>query len=112
MNKATEKALRGSMRKWELIVVGEGSDEGYKNCPLCAEFFEEPECYGCPVSAKTGLGCCDGTPYEVWHKVYLRELAEHLGTPAYGESNPKVVIGPLTQQAAIDEYNFLASLLP
>lgn len=64
MNAKTLKALRGSIRKWERIVAGTGSDNGPHNCPLCRLFFWNREaCEGCPVAAKTGRAQCDGTPY-------------------------------------------------
>ena len=38
MNRKTLTALKGSIKKWEKIVAGTGSDNGYQNCPLCALF--------------------------------------------------------------------------
>jgi len=73
MDAETLEALRGSIRKWEEIVAGTGTDEGPINCPLCQRFnklFLKQEytypnmCTGCPVSNFTGLHGCDGTPYE------------------------------------------------
>ena len=80
MSRATLKALNGSIKKWEAIVAGTGRDLGSHNCPLCEKFMfksgEEFEygCYGCPVSQKTGLGGCDGTPYTRWiHVTFGRD---------------------------------------
>ena len=68
MTPIAKKALEGSIEKWQLIVVGTGSDKGVDNCPLCKEFFH-PDCGGCPVSERTGQMCCDGSPYETWVKL-------------------------------------------
>lgn len=108
MNKQTLKALRGSIKKWERIVTGHGRDEGSKNCPLCQEFmFRDRPCYGCPVMKRTGQASCRGTPYmEFYHVASEENFA--LGDVYKGNH----VAGPRAQQAAIDEYEFLVSLLP
>ena len=64
MDHKTLTALRGSIAKWEAIVAGTGEDLGYKNCPLCAEFWDDGVCSGCPVSDATGEAGCAGTPYD------------------------------------------------
>ena len=66
MNAETLKALKGSIRKWEGIVSGKIADDGPNNCPLCHLFWDLADCAGCPVSAKTGIGDCQETPYEAW----------------------------------------------
>lgn len=63
MDKATLKALKGSISKWESIVAGSGADNGCDNCPLCKKFYKE-ECNGCPVREASGQPFCDGTPYD------------------------------------------------
>ncbi len=102
MNAATLEALKGSIRKWEGIAEGEGTDGGWNDCPLCIMFIDgEPEpCAGCPVYVKTGVGGCGETPHEMW------------------KSNTKLVLGgrqaktPLQKAQAQAELNFLKSLLP
>ena len=66
-------ALRGSIRKWEMIVDGLIEDEGSDNCPLCqlyatqAAIETDTECRGCPVMTATGKNNCDDTPYSDWY---------------------------------------------
>ena len=57
------KALKGSIRKWQRIVAGDGHDEGNDNCPLCKVYFDR-NCKGCPVAKATGEIQCGGTPYD------------------------------------------------
>ncbi len=72
MDPATLEALRGSIRKWEAIVAGTGTDNGPDNCPLCrmfhSEYFDDgddtPCCLGCPVADAVKNTGCAGTPYE------------------------------------------------
>lgn len=63
----TLKALKGSIRKWERIVDGTGSDQGTKNCPLC-QLFWSGDCLGCPIREQTGDPYCLRTPYELFVK--------------------------------------------
>ncbi len=116
MNKATLKALRGSITKWERIVVGKEVDRGTDNCPLCRKFFN-PDwwkgrnyfCDGCPVRQASGRPNCLGTPYTKWSKAIQSESRKLTGVTLF---YTKAVFGPQTQQAAIDEHAFLVSLLP
>lgn len=77
MDSAVLDALRGSIRKWQAIVDGIGSDGGASNCPLCqlfhpsvvgahdpAKVTNETCCNGCPVKERTGEPLCRATPYE------------------------------------------------
>ncbi len=67
MDRATLKALNGSIAKWRRIAAGKGVDKGTTNCPLCQEFYNfQTNCKGCPVSTRTGLGFCGGSPYTTW----------------------------------------------
>ena len=109
MDRATVKALRGSIKKWELIVLGRGTDEGDDNCPLCHMFFDN-DCIGCPVSARTGHSNCVGSPYAKFVSAVYADFNSLVD--GYEEGGVNAVIGPRSMQAAIDEYNFLVSLLP
>jgi hypothetical protein len=63
------RALEGSIRKWERIVAGTGSDLGSDNCPLCQLYLRRKQsapCDGCPVMERTGKPFCAGSPYETW----------------------------------------------
>ena len=108
MNETTLTALKKSIAKWERNVA---ATEVYKidttigGCPLCSWFFssrddEGRQCYGCPVSKKTGNTNCRGTPYyEVTN--WMLDIED---------SN-----GPLTEElakACQAEVDFLKSLLP
>lgn len=99
MNPQTLEALKGSIAKWEAIVLGQGVDRGPDNCPLCKQFRKIKErfvsCAGCPVAQRTGLNGCKGTPYEDYERASIQG------------SSPK----RLTERAR-KELAFLKSLLP
>lgn len=108
MNANTLKALRGSIKKWERIATGHGKDGGSTNCPLCKEFLSQNSpCHGCPVMQRTGQASCRDTPYVNFYHIASAEN-DSLGD-VYNTSQ---VAGPRAQQAAINEYKFLVSLLP
>jgi hypothetical protein len=112
MKKETRAALLGSIKKWEKIVLGTGADNGEQNCPLCKLYINHA-CQGCPVAEKTGDVFCDGSPYEYFIVAYHEEKEKLLGGQwHWGLRDPHVVIGPKSQKAAIQEYNFLVGLLP
>jgi hypothetical protein len=105
MNRQTLKALKGSIKKWELIVRGESVDKGIRNCPLC-ELFWKKDCKGCPVSDKTGDVYCNGSPYSRWEKCSdLLRNAEALNWEC-------AVGGSKSRRIAKAELKFLKSLLP
>lgn len=109
MNKATLKALKGSVAKWEAIVAGTGEDQGNINCPLCQKFNNDKtpmdtECDGCPVSEATGRRFCGGTPYSRWveHRMIVHDLDTANG------SVKCAVCASIAQK----ELDYLKSLLP
>jgi len=112
MNNETLSALKGAIEKWERILKGEGIDEGTNNCPLCELFFEEvhPDvtdyegCYGCPVRSRTKRGGCQGTPYSIWAS---EAFARHGRLRKYWTADT-----PELRALALEELNFLKSLLP
>lgn len=81
---AAQKALDGSVEKWNRIVqafeVVESTDQkaeyeegGPDDCPLCARYHPVKigsfnwECAkACPIKKDTGRDFCEGTPYEDW----------------------------------------------
>jgi len=98
MNKTTLKALKGSIKKWELIVSGVGEDLGDENCPLCKRFaHKENTCAGCPVAEKAGR-FCERTPYIPW--------TNYVGGYGAKADTPKKKL------LARAELKFLKSLLP
>ena len=117
MDKSTEKALMGSIKKWEKIILGESADNGIDDCPLCIKFhssYSETENGGCsdlcPVKARTKADFCRRSPYRKWMDAYRTEMEELAG--ARPVSEVPAVIGPKTHKAAYAEYDFLVSLLP
>ena len=104
MNAKTLKALKGSIRKWERIVDGRGTNEGCENCPLCELFTRSnyDHCAGCPVHAETGKKYCRATPFVKFVK--------------HGEKKHPVLDSkvhcPICLRLAKDELVFLKSLLP
>ena len=95
MTEKTLTALKGSIKKWEKIVAGTGTDEGWSNCPLCQLFYGEPRnCNGCPVKEKTHLSACVCTPYTKF--ATARQRKDVSGSRKYAK----------------EELKFLKSLLP
>ena len=109
MTPRTLKALRGSIEKWQKIVIGKGTDYGYRNCPLCKEFLNrdaiyDRQCDGCPVVNVTRKSSCIGTPYDdEWI-----DLAEVHNICELGQK----AITHAQRKAALSELLFLESLLP
>ena len=93
MKKKTLKALKGSIKKWEKIVAGTGTDEGLDNCPLCKVFYADFTCQDCPVYKKTGQILCAGSPYTEYAKWEMVDDAKAM-------------------KYAKEELKFLRSLLP
>lgn len=94
MDAKTRKALEGSIEKWQKIVAGTGIDEGARNCPLCAMFYNLG-CHGCPVRECSGRPFCFDTP----HDAYVNAIE-------YGTRSPEAL------RAAQAELDFLISLRP
>ena len=105
MNKQTLKALKGSIKKWELIVAGDGVDNGNENCPLCVRFYSR-QCAGCPVMEKTGESDCWDTPYMgEWWDAREKDESMHALFPAVANTKSRI-------KAARAELRVLKSLLP
>lgn len=100
MDKKTLKALKGSIKKWEKIVAGTGTDHGQSNCPLCKKFYdyEKDTCHGCPVYQNSGAMGCAGTPYDDFSDWDM----ENWGEPMDEEGI----------RLAMAELDYLKSLLP
>ncbi len=64
MNKIS--IMESSVRKWEKIIAGKGSDGGVLDCPPCRIFYMLV-CIGCPIAEYTGKKFCVGSPYPDWH---------------------------------------------
>lgn len=111
MKPATLKALKGSIRKWELIVAGTGADDGQHNCPLCQRFdrYElalcETDNEQCPVAIATGDTECSGSPYVDWR----RAITE---TRGIGYFRHDKATDDETVMCAVLELEFLRDLLP
>lgn len=109
MNAQTLKALKGSIKKWEGIVEGTGTDRGDKNCPLCKLFLRKcapgnkpcMHCVGCPVYEKMGRSSCMDSPYDDWSS-YLDQNDRENGK----------VFDRRSKQLAKNELEFLKGLLP
>lgn len=98
--KALDALKRSITEKWEPIRDGRMVDLGIANCPLCYLYVED-DCCGCPISEKTGLPGCGGTPYMQWDDYFeLKDISEHK------------VTDPESEALAQAEIDFLRSLLP
>ena len=60
------KIMQASVRKWNRIIAGEGSDGGILDCPPCRIYYMLV-CTGCPISQYTGKKFCKGSPYGRWY---------------------------------------------
>lgn len=63
--------LQQSIAKWQSIVDGTGSDDGIRDCALCAIYVNN-KCRGCPVFEKTKHIRCGLTPYDTWYNYQQR----------------------------------------
>lgn len=101
MDAATLEALKASIAKWERNARAR-KPHNYllqvSDCPLCGLFFNKA-CVGCPVSAQTGVDCCDNSPYRPAVEAHYRW---EMGTGSVNAA----------RAAARDEVAFLKSLLP
>ncbi len=101
-------ALRGSIKKWEDIVAGDGVDRGYTNCLLCrlvtpvVNYY--PVCRECIVMDASGEQSCANTPYDDWRIHHEREHST--------EITPDCIRCPDCVTLAQAELDFLRSLLP
>ena len=65
--------MEASVRKWDRIIAGRGSDGGVLDCPPCRIFYVLV-CYGCPIAEYTGKKFCKGSPYPAW---YWHQIEAH-----------------------------------
>lgn len=65
MNKI--KIMEASVKKWNRIIAGKGSDSGVLDCPPCRIYYVVI-CIGCPIAAYTGQKFCKGSPYGAWYR--------------------------------------------
>lgn len=111
MNKATEKALRESIEKWEKNAKAEAPHEYVitgSHCPLCVMFvIRKMTCEGCPVYERTGKEQCEDTP---WFNAHVAKLdwEDCLGSRVVLREDARQA----AMQAALEEIEFLKSLLP
>lgn len=69
-------ALKASICKWKRIVKHLKEDDaavppwdgGTETCGLCQIYYNNRDCDDCPVSRKTGMGGCVGTPYHKYQE--------------------------------------------
>jgi len=91
-------ALKESIEHWKRVVASPLTEKlGPENCALCKLFLLNKNgflhsCRGCPIYASTGQQFCNGTPYDTYAVVDMRD--------------PESVI------FAQRELDFLISLLP
>jgi hypothetical protein len=98
MNKIT--IMESSVRKWERIIAGRGSDGGVLDCPPCRLFYPLV-CIGCPIAAYSGKKFCRGTPYIAWY---------HHQTDVHGYMRRKVYCDEC-RRLAIDMRDFMQEIV-
>jgi hypothetical protein len=69
--------MEASVRKWERIIDGKGSDGGVLDCPPCRIFYPLV-CFGCPIAQYVGKKFCQKTPYGPWFRHQNEEHADKL----------------------------------
>ena len=105
MDRKIHEALKKTIKKWESISDGIGIDEGHDNCALCELLVH---CAYCPVRLETHASNCINSPYADWsyHQstVHRRNGMKH--------DTPRFCLCSRCRQLAIEELEFLKSLLP
>jgi hypothetical protein len=97
----TKKALEGSIKKWELIVSGEETDNGTYNCPLCKLFLECED--GCPVEYD-GYDGCSNPEFMDWYR-HIKD-----NHPVEFENVDRRVLCDICKGHAVAELEYLRSL--
>ena len=102
------EAIKGSIKKWEAIVLGTGVDFGCDNCELCKKYDPElsNDCLGCPIMEEAGNTGCFGTPYIEWYEHFDREHHDPCDNPF-----PMKVECPECKRLAKEELAFLEMIL-
>jgi hypothetical protein len=59
--------MEASVKKWQRIIDGRGSDGGVLDCPPCRIYYMLV-CCGCPIAGYTGKKFCKGSPYIPWYR--------------------------------------------
>lgn len=67
MSKHAEKALRASIKHWEVDILQNGELPTRDNCKLCDIYHCSSTC---PINKKTGQSYCGGTAYGNYRKIY------------------------------------------
>jgi hypothetical protein len=98
MNKIS--IMQASVRKWQRIIDGKGSDGGVLDCPPCRLFYMLV-CVGCPIAAYSGKKFCKGTPYIPWY---------HHQMEAHGYMFRKVYC-PQCRELAIDMRDYMQAIV-
>lgn len=75
MNKI--KIMEASVRKWNRIIAGKGSDGGVLDCPPCRIFYMLI-CTGCPIAEYTGKKFCKDSPYGPWYRHQVHDHGKML----------------------------------
>lgn len=104
MSKMTLRRLRWSIAHWDRLRTGKlrrGEAPYASNCALCRAYIDK-DCVGCPVSARTGITGCGGTPYHKAESIWSKH-AWFGNNGAWSKA---------FSRAAEKEYQFLVSLLP
>jgi hypothetical protein len=98
MNKIS--IMQASVRKWQRIIDGKGSDGGVLDCPPCRLFYMLV-CVGCPIAAYSGKKFCKNTPYIPWYRHQME---------AHGCMFRKVYC-PQCRELAIDMRDYMQAIV-
>ena len=75
------KIMQASVKKWDRIIAGKGSDGGVLDCPPCRIFYVLI-CTGCPIAEYTGKKFCQESPYIPWYQ-HQMEVHGHIRKKVY-----------------------------
>lgn len=67
MSKCAEKALRASIKHWEVDILRDGGWPTRIDCELCNIYYCSPTC---PISKKTGRSYCERTAYYSYRDIH------------------------------------------
>jgi hypothetical protein len=93
------RIMEASVRKWNRIIDGQGTDGGVLDCPPCRIYYMLV-CNGCPIADYTGKKFCKHSPYGPWYRHQME---------AHGKLLKKVYC-PECVKLAIDMRDFMIEI--
>lgn len=102
MSKRALTGLKGSIKKWERILLDGGEERGTEDCPLC-KLYLNSKCIACLIYKNNQKPFCRETPYGSWYKHHDDE---------HFLEEKRIIYCDECKCLAEAELDFLKSLLP